>query len=99
MIVSLALLFLWSNATMFLHKSPPKIPEVHIPEEPLLQFASGLRIEINRGFSALHDICIWEGSQEVPFCKLKRSLPSYPLSLIITPLFDQIRLSSDCGFY
>ncbi|KAG2312294.1 hypothetical protein Bca52824_023851 [Brassica carinata] len=51
--------------------SPPKIPEVHIPEEPLLQFASGLRIEINRGFSALHDICIWEGSQEVPFCYLR----------------------------
>ncbi|KAF8113132.1 hypothetical protein N665_0056s0037 [Sinapis alba] len=56
MIVSLALLFLWSNATMFIHKSPPKIPQVHIPEEPLLQLASGLRIEINRGFSSLHDI-------------------------------------------
>ncbi|CAF2042877.1 unnamed protein product [Brassica napus] len=26
--------------------SPPKIPQVHIPEEPLLQLASGLRIEI-----------------------------------------------------
>ncbi|KAJ4910104.1 Reticulon-like protein B2 [Raphanus sativus] len=41
---------------MFIHKSPPKIPEVHIPEEPLLQLASGLGIEINRGFSSLRDI-------------------------------------------
>ncbi|KAJ4905830.1 Reticulon-like protein B2 [Raphanus sativus] len=56
MIVTLAVLFLWSNVTMFIHKSTPKIPEVHIPEEPLLQLASGLRIEINRGFSSLHDI-------------------------------------------
>ncbi|ESQ38386.1 hypothetical protein EUTSA_v10028886mg [Eutrema salsugineum] len=56
MIVLLAVLFLWSNATMFIHKSPPKIPEVHIPEEPLLQLASGLRIEINRGFSSLRQI-------------------------------------------
>ncbi|KAF2610476.1 hypothetical protein F2Q70_00009211 [Brassica cretica] len=56
MIVTLAVLFLWSNATMFIHKSPPKIPEVHIPEDPLLQLASGLRIEINRVFSSLHEI-------------------------------------------
>ncbi|KAH0890449.1 hypothetical protein HID58_052878 [Brassica napus] len=56
MIVTLAALFLWSNATMFIRKSPPKIPEVHIPEDPLLQLASGLRIEINRGFSSLHEI-------------------------------------------
>ncbi|CAN6817936.1 unnamed protein product [Brassica oleracea] len=56
MIVVLAVLFLWSNATMFIHKSPPKIPQVHIPEEPVLQLASGLRIEINRGFSSLREI-------------------------------------------
>ncbi|CAF2149429.1 hypothetical protein HID58_001337 [Brassica napus] len=56
MIVVLAVLFLWSNATMFINKSPPKIPEVHIPEEPILQLASGLRIEINRGLSSLREI-------------------------------------------
>ncbi|CAG7884203.1 hypothetical protein BRARA_K00705 [Brassica rapa] len=56
MIVVLAVLFLWSNATMFINKSPPKIPEVHIPEEPILQLASGLRVEINRGFSSLREI-------------------------------------------
>ncbi|KAL5079642.1 hypothetical protein RYX36_008063, partial [Vicia faba] len=34
----------------------PHIPVVHLPEEPILQFAVALRIEINRGFTALHDI-------------------------------------------
>ncbi|PNX77098.1 reticulon-like protein B1-like, partial [Trifolium pratense] len=55
-ILVLALLFLWSNAHTFLHKTPPRIPVVHLPEEPVLQIASALRIEINRGFSALHNI-------------------------------------------
>ncbi|WCJ26390.1 Reticulon family protein [Euphorbia peplus] len=56
LILSLAILFLWSNASTFINKSPPRIPEVHIPEEPILQLAAGLRIEINRGFSILRDI-------------------------------------------
>jgi len=37
-------------------RTPPHIPIVHLPEEPFLQIASALRIEINRGFSALRDI-------------------------------------------
>ena len=44
------------NSLHYFFRSPPKIPEVHIPEDPLLQLASGLRIEINRGFSSLHEI-------------------------------------------
>ncbi|XP_010541290.1 PREDICTED: reticulon-like protein B1 [Tarenaya hassleriana] len=56
LIVVLAVLFLWSNASIFINKSPPKIPEVHIPEEHILQLASGLRIEINRAFTCLRDI-------------------------------------------
>ncbi|XP_057967531.1 reticulon-like protein B2 [Malania oleifera] len=55
-ILSLALLFLWSNATTFINKSPPRIPEVYIPEGPVLQFASALRIEINQAFACLRDI-------------------------------------------
>ncbi|TKY60682.1 Reticulon protein B2 [Spatholobus suberectus] len=31
-------------------------PQVHIPEEPVLQFASALRIELNRAFAVLRDI-------------------------------------------
>lgn len=37
-------------------RSPPRIPEIHIPEEPVLQVAAALRIEINRGFTVLRDI-------------------------------------------
>ncbi|CAI8619520.1 unnamed protein product [Vicia faba] len=55
-ILALAVLFLWSNASTFINKTPPKIPHVHIPEEPVLQIASAIRIEINRAFTLLRDI-------------------------------------------
>ncbi|KAL7259052.1 hypothetical protein ACSBR1_005037 [Camellia fascicularis] len=42
LILSLAILFLWSNATTFINKTPPRIPEVHLPEEPFLQVIAGL---------------------------------------------------------
>ncbi|PON43876.1 Reticulon [Parasponia andersonii] len=56
LILALALLFLWSNASTFINKIPPRIPEIHIPEDPVLQVANALRIEINRGLSTLRDI-------------------------------------------
>ncbi|KAF5451667.1 hypothetical protein F2P56_026757 [Juglans regia] len=56
LILALAILFLWSNAHTFINKTPPRIPEVHLPEEPFLQVAAALRIEINRGFVVLRDI-------------------------------------------
>ncbi|TKY45785.1 Reticulon protein B1 [Spatholobus suberectus] len=56
LILLLAVLFLWSNAHTFIHKAPPRIPVVHLPEEPFVQVASALTIEINRGFAALHAI-------------------------------------------
>ncbi|XP_014515381.1 reticulon-like protein B1 [Vigna radiata var. radiata] len=56
LILLLAVLFLWSNAHTFIHKAPPRIPVVHLSEEPFLQFASALTIELNRGFAALHAI-------------------------------------------
>ncbi|CAK8579257.1 unnamed protein product [Lathyrus sativus] len=55
-ILALAVLFLWSNASTFINKTPPKIPHVHIPEEPVLQIASAIRIEINRAFTLLREI-------------------------------------------
>lgn len=41
---------------LLLFRSPPQIPEVSIPEEPVLQFASALRLEINQAFAVLRDI-------------------------------------------
>ncbi|XP_076951897.1 reticulon-like protein B2 [Bidens hawaiensis] len=56
LILTLAILFLWSNASTFIHKSPPKIPEVSVPEKPVLEIVSSLRIEINHGLAAIRDI-------------------------------------------
>ncbi|KAE9589083.1 hypothetical protein Lal_00000258 [Lupinus albus] len=56
LIVSLAALFLWSNASVFIHKSPLHIPHIAIPEECVVEIASALTIEINRAFVVLRDI-------------------------------------------
>ncbi|XVF51401.1 hypothetical protein PTKIN_Ptkin04bG0182400 [Pterospermum kingtungense] len=56
LILALAILFLWSNATTFINKSPPRIPEIQIPKDPVLEFAQALRFEINRAFTVLRDI-------------------------------------------
>ncbi|CAN6588660.1 unnamed protein product [Malus baccata var. baccata] len=56
LIATLAILFLWSNAHTFIHKTPPRIPEVRLPEEPFLQVASELRVVINCAFALLHNI-------------------------------------------
>ncbi|CAN1309081.1 Reticulon-like protein B5 [Linum perenne] len=56
LILSLALLFLWSNAHTLINKTPPRIPEVYLPEEPVLQAAAALRIEINQALALLRSI-------------------------------------------
>lgn len=43
-------------ASIWTFRSPPRIPEFHIPEEPVLQIAAALRIEINHAFAFLRDI-------------------------------------------
>lgn len=37
-------------------RSPPRIPQVKIPEKPVLQIASAITIEINRAFVILREI-------------------------------------------
>ncbi|KAK6117670.1 hypothetical protein DH2020_048587 [Rehmannia glutinosa] len=56
LILGLAIIFLWSNASTFINKSPPKIPNVVIPEDIVLGVASSLRIEINRALAILRDV-------------------------------------------
>ncbi|KAK4741224.1 hypothetical protein SAY87_024812 [Trapa incisa] len=55
-ILALSAVFLWSNVTSFIHKSPPHIPEFSIPEKPILQFATVLRYEICQGLVTLREI-------------------------------------------
>ncbi|KAL8235839.1 hypothetical protein R6Q59_016920 [Mikania micrantha] len=56
LILVFAVLFLWSSVSNIMYKSPPSIPEVRIPEDPILQFTSALRIEINHSLHMLWDI-------------------------------------------
>ncbi|CAN1264315.1 Reticulon-like protein B3 [Linum perenne] len=55
-ILSLAILFLWSNASTFINKSPPKIPEVVIPEKCILEIASVLRVQFNHGVTVIREL-------------------------------------------
>ncbi|KAB2067068.1 hypothetical protein ERO13_A09G191300v2 [Gossypium hirsutum] len=56
LIFALVILFLWSNAYAFINKSPLCIPEVHIPKDPVIEFAEALRFESNLAFTVLRDI-------------------------------------------
>ncbi|KAF3679811.1 Reticulon-like protein B4 [Capsicum annuum] len=56
LILALAVLFLWSNVSTFINKSPPQIPQVIVPEDIVLGVAAEFRIEINRGLEILRDI-------------------------------------------
>lgn len=59
MLASALAMYILSNGVGFnflCTRSPPKIPEVLLPEKWVREVASGLRIEINRGFAVLHDI-------------------------------------------
>ncbi|XP_044504408.1 reticulon-like protein B3 [Mangifera indica] len=56
LILALAVLFLWSNASKFINKSTPQIPDVKIPEKHVLEVASALTYEINWGLTVLREI-------------------------------------------
>ncbi|KAG4131098.1 hypothetical protein ERO13_D09G185800v2 [Gossypium hirsutum] len=56
LIFALVILFLWSNAYAFINKSPLCIREVHIPKDPVIEFAEALRFETNLAFTVFRDI-------------------------------------------
>ncbi|KAL1546238.1 reticulon-like protein B5 isoform X2 [Salvia divinorum] len=55
-ILMLSLSFLWSNASVFINKLSPHIPEVRLPQEPFVEIASALCSEINHAFAELREI-------------------------------------------
>ncbi|KAK1391057.1 hypothetical protein POM88_019235 [Heracleum sosnowskyi] len=56
LILSLAALFLWSNLSSFLNKSPPVLPELSLPEDVTMKVALLLRQYINKAFMVLTDV-------------------------------------------
>ncbi|XP_039126248.1 reticulon-like protein B2 [Dioscorea cayenensis subsp. rotundata] len=57
-ILTLAILFLYSNASTFINKSPPRIPEVSISEDMAVKIARSLRYEINMALAVLREIAL-----------------------------------------
>ncbi|XP_010938076.1 reticulon-like protein B4 [Elaeis guineensis] len=51
LIFLLAVSFIWSNAASFVNRSPPKFPEVILPEDMFLSIAHAVRYQINEAFS------------------------------------------------
>eukprot|EP00249_Psilotum_nudum_P009473 c21958_g1_i2 orf=205-942(+) len=58
LLVLVVVLFIWSNAAVFLHRSPPPIPELELSEDMVASFASVLREEINKALAVSHDIAL-----------------------------------------
>ncbi|KAL6889039.1 hypothetical protein ACP4OV_010065 [Aristida adscensionis] len=58
LIGALAILFLWSNATVFINKSPPDVPEVQISEDLAVNIALALRADINKALHLLREIAL-----------------------------------------
>ncbi|KAF8746402.1 hypothetical protein HU200_013345 [Digitaria exilis] len=58
LIAALTILFLWANATVFIKKSPPDVPEVQISEELAVNIALALRADINKALVLLREIAL-----------------------------------------
>ncbi|KAI4319989.1 hypothetical protein MLD38_033518 [Melastoma candidum] len=56
LILALVVLYLWSNASTFVNKAPPRIPKVILQEKCVVEMASALGYEVNRGLAILKDI-------------------------------------------
>ncbi|XP_051138266.1 reticulon-like protein B1 [Andrographis paniculata] len=61
LILGLAILYLWSNTSSFINKSPVNIPKVVIPEDIVVRVASPLRVELNRALAFLREIASGRG--------------------------------------
>nr|KAJ0224040.1 hypothetical protein LSAT_V11C200055940 [Lactuca sativa] len=75
LILKWAILFLWSNALAFINiwcfiQISTKNPKVLIPEKPILEIVSSLRIELNKGFAAIIDIGLGKHLKKFLFVKV-----------------------------
>ncbi|XP_043698905.1 reticulon-like protein B5 [Telopea speciosissima] len=56
LILALATLFIWTNFSSFINKSPPKFPEVILPEDLFMSIALLLRHECNEAFATFREV-------------------------------------------
>lgn len=58
LLVTLGVLFAWSNAAHFLNRSPPPLPNLHVSEEAANSLALALRVEINKVLVIARDVAL-----------------------------------------
>ncbi|XP_074566860.1 reticulon-like protein B2 [Curcuma longa] len=58
LIFSLAIVFLWSTASTFISKSRPNIPEISIPEDPVVNVALSLGHQLNWLLASLREVAM-----------------------------------------
>ncbi|URE00336.1 Reticulon-like protein [Musa troglodytarum] len=68
LILLLAVSYLWSNAALFVNRSPPKFPELFVPEDVFLSMALILRNKINEVFAIF--CCVATGNDLRKFLKV-----------------------------
>ncbi|XP_058110802.1 reticulon-like protein B5 isoform X2 [Magnolia sinica] len=56
LIISLGVLCCWSHVSCAINKSPPKLPEVILPEDLFMSIALSLRHEMNNAFATFREI-------------------------------------------
>ncbi|KAH6765759.1 hypothetical protein C2S52_016742 [Perilla frutescens var. hirtella] len=56
LILSLATLFLWSNLSFYVHKSPLNLPQIELPEDLCMGFALLLRDRCNQAIGMLWEV-------------------------------------------
>ncbi|OVA08138.1 Reticulon [Macleaya cordata] len=55
-IISMLIVFIWSNGAALFDRSPPKIPEIILSESAFKQVSLVFHTKLNRFFSTLNDI-------------------------------------------
>ncbi|KAL7124651.1 hypothetical protein ABFS83_14G063000 [Erythranthe nasuta] len=68
LILSLATLFLWSNLSSFVNKSPINFPEIELPEDLCMNAALLLTERFNKAIGDTLANSFRKGCQEVPLC-------------------------------
>ncbi|KAG6411848.1 hypothetical protein SASPL_124501 [Salvia splendens] len=99
LILTLATLFLWSNLSFYVHKSPLNIPEIELPQDLCMTVALLLRDRCNQAISMLWEVVSGKDLQEVfdslPSCMTPEnqrvSIPCAANVLILTmpPLYEK----------
>lgn len=84
LILSLVFMFLWSNAATLVKKSPPDIPNVFLPDKPVIEVASALTHEVNRAISCFRGIALGRDPKK--------------FILVITGLYFLSIMGSWCNF-